>query len=180
MVAPQRIAIWDPLVRLFHWGTAALVLANYWLLEGGESPHRWAGYAIAALLAVRIVWGFVGSRNARFASFAPTPARLRTHWRRLRERRFDAHEGHNPLGALMILLLLTLLAVTAVSGWMQGLDRFWGEDWVQDLHEYAANTLIAAVVVHVVAVVAMSRFTGLRLIRTMLSGRRPLPGSDRS
>lgn len=125
----RHVAVWDPLVRICHWSVAALFLLNYWLLEGGEDPHEWAGYAIAALLLVRVAWGFVGPHNARFASFWPTPARLRRHWRQLRQRRFDdPGEGHNPAGALMILFLMSLLAVAAISGWMQGLDRFWGED----------------------------------------------------
>jgi cytochrome b len=170
--APRCITIWDPVVRIFHWTTAALFIANYWLLEAGEAAHRWAGYAVAALLIVRIAWGFVGSTNARFASFLPTPARLRRHWQQLHSRRFNAVDGHNPAGALMILFMLLLLAVTATSGWMQGLDRFWGEDWVEQLHQIAANTLMVAVVIHVGAVVVMSRYTRLSLIRAMITGRR--------
>ena len=170
--APQ-IRIWDLPVRLFHWSVACLFLLNYWLLETGEPPHEWAGYAIAVLVLLRCIWGFAGSRNARFASFWPTPTRLRQHWRELRERRFDATAGHNPLGALMILLMLTLLLLTAVSGWMQELDAFWGEDWVQLLHSYSADILMGAVAVHVAAVVLMSRFSGLTLVRTMITGRRP-------
>jgi cytochrome b len=175
-VPPRRsIVVWDPLIRVFHWTTAALFIANYGLLEAGETVHEWVGYAVAALLTLRIVWGFAGSPNARFASFWPTPTRLAQHWQRLRDRRFDPAEGHNPFGALMILLMLLLLAIIATSGWMQGLDRFWGEDWVEQLHEYAANTLMAAVLVHVGAVIVMSRYTGLNLIRTMITGRRVIP-----
>jgi len=165
--------VWDPLVRLFHWATAALFLAAYWLLEPGETAHEWAGYAILVLLSLRLAWGFAGPPNARFSSFWPTRARLRRHWRELRHRKFDPAQGHNPAGALMILLMLALLALTAVSGWMQGLDRLWGEDWVQQLHEVAATALLAAVAIHVCAVVAMSRYTGLALVRTMVTGRRP-------
>lgn len=175
-MSSRSVTIWDPLVRLFHWSVAALFLGNYWLLEGGEEPHRWAGYAIAALLAVRIAWGFMGTANARFVNFWPTRSRLRHHWRQLKHRQPQAvTEGHNPLGALMILLLMTLLAVTALSGWMQGLDRFWGEDWVEDLHEYAANALMAAVAIHVLAVLTLPRVTGLALIRPMLTGKRRAP-----
>jgi cytochrome b len=171
----RPVVVWDPFVRIFHWLTAALFLANYWWLEAGETPHEWVGYGIAALVALRIVWGFVGSHNARFASFLPTPARLRNHWQSLRSRRFDPAEGHNPLGAMMILLLLLLLTVTALSGWMQGLDRFWGEDWVQQLHQYSADALMFAVVIHVSAVILMSLYSGQRLIRTMVTGKRPGP-----
>lgn len=175
-MSAQQVTVWDPLVRLFHWSTVALFLSNYWLLEGGEDPHQWAGYAIALLLAVRIAWGFVGSANARFANFWPTRARLYRHWRALKQRlKPESTEGHNPFGALMILLLMSLLAITAVSGWMQGLNRFWGEDWVENLHEYAANSLMAAAGIHVAAVLIMPRITGLPLIRPMLTGKRSIP-----
>lgn len=169
---PSDLVVWDPWVRIFHWSTASLFLLDYWLLEGGETPHEYVGYALGALLVLRLIWGLIGSRNARFSSFWPTPARLRHHLQQLRRRRFDPAEGHNPLGALMILLMLLLLALTAVSGWMQGLDRFWGEDWVALLHEYAADGLMGAVGVHVSAVLLMSRYSGLRLVRTMVTGRR--------
>lgn len=179
MPSSSRVAIWDLPIRVFHWLTAALFLLNYWVLEAGEQPHEWVGYTIAALLCLRIIWGFVGSPNARFANFWPTPTRLRYHWQQLRTRHFDVEEGHNPLGALMILLMLALLATTAISGWMQGLDRFWGEDWVEDLHEISANILMIAVVIHVGAVLVMSRISRLRLVRTMLFGWRPTTAKDK-
>jgi len=167
-----HVVVWDPLLRTFHWLNAVLVSANYWWLEPGDTAHEWVGYGVLALLAIRIVWGFAGPPNARFASFWPTPRRLAAHWQDLRERRFDPAQGHNPVGALMILLLLSLLALTAISGWMQGLDRFWGEDWVQQLHKYAATVLMTATAVHVGAVLVMSRYTKLGLIRAMITGRR--------
>jgi len=178
MNASRSVAIWDPLVRIFHWSVATLVMLNYWLLD--DDPHEWAGYTVAALLTLRLIWGFAsrhlaGAHNARFATFFPTPARIRHHLQQLRTRQFDPREGHNPLGALMILLMMLLMAVIAVSGWMQGLDAYWGEDWVQNLHSYSADALMVAAAIHVVAVLAMSRYADLPLIRTMISGRRPLP-----
>lgn len=172
MTDRHQIVVWDLPVRLFHWSVAPLFLLDYWWLEAGDPPHEWAGYAIATLVVLRVIWGFTGSYNARFRNFWPTPARLRQHWRQLHERRFDPAEGHNPLGALMILLMLWLLLLTAISGWMQELDAFWGEDWVQMLHTWSADALMIAVVIHVSAVVAMSRISGLALIRTMITGHR--------
>jgi len=172
MCSPAHAPVWDLPVRVFHWSTATLFLANFWLLEAGEDLHEWTGYAIGALLVLRVIWGFVGSANARFRHFWPTPTRLRAHAQQLRARRFDEHEGHNPVGALMILLMIALLATVVISGWMQELDRFWGEDWVQNLHEYAADTLMVAVCIHVLGVLAMSRISSQNLVRAMLTGRR--------
>lgn len=165
------VVIWDRFVRSCHWLVATLFLLNYWLLEGGEDVHEWVGYAIAALVVARIAWGFIGRGHARFAGFFPTPSRLKQYLREFP--RGHAHDaGHNPLGGVMILFLLLMLLVTAVSGWMQELDAFWGEDWVQLLHAWSADILQAAVVVHVVAVLVMQRITGVQLVRAMITGRR--------
>ena len=67
------------MVRGCHWSVAALFLLDYWLLEGGESGHEWAGYTLGAVVLLRIVWGFVGSPHARFREFLPMPARLRNY-----------------------------------------------------------------------------------------------------
>ena len=72
------VYVWDPFVRVFHWSLVACVFLNF-LVEEGEAPHQWIGYAASALVAARIVWGFVGSRYARFSDFFPTPTRLRQH-----------------------------------------------------------------------------------------------------
>ena len=100
----RGVVIWDRVVRGCHWSVATLFLLDYWLLEGGESAHEWVGYALAALVFVRIVWGFVGSRHARFRDFLPTPVRLRQYLGRFPPDH-RAWPGHNPLGALMVLFL---------------------------------------------------------------------------
>ena len=70
-----RVAVWDRFVRLFHWSLVGCVLINAFLLDDGETVHRWLGYTASALVLARIGWGFVGSTHARFADFFPTPAR---------------------------------------------------------------------------------------------------------
>jgi len=163
--------IWDKFVRVFHWSTASLFLLNYCVFEEGEDLHEWAGYTMAALVLLRIIWGFIGSTRARFADFFPTPQRLKHHLKN-GLRAHNPEQGHNPLGGAMILLMLMLLLITATSGWMMGLDQFWGEDWVENLHEYSANIMLAAVVVHVTAVLVIQNITGVALVRAMLTGRR--------
>jgi len=166
------VYIWDPLVRCFHWSAGVLILSAYWWLEGGGKPHEWAGYALGALVAVRVVWGFVGSVHARFVDFLPSPSRIRRH---LSEPTLDPRRGHNPLGGLMILAMLVLMLLIVVSGWMQTTDRFWGEPRVERLHEYSADMLMCLAVVHVSAVLWIQRFSGVPLVRPMLSGWRKAP-----
>lgn len=171
---PAARMIWDPVVRLFHWTLALAFLLNYAVIEDGGETHERVGYYCLAILSVRVVWGFVGPRNARFSDFFPTPARVRHHVTLLRRGRIEAHEGHNPLGGLMILALMICVALTGLTGWMLELDAFWGEDWAEELHEAMANLTMILVLVHVSAVLLFSWLGPVNLVRTMITGRRKL------
>lgn len=169
-----EIKVWDLFVRFFHWSVVMLFMLNFWLIEddGAWSLHQLFGYALGILLILRIIWGFMGPHTARFASFFPTPKRISQHLNALKQRTIDPREGHNPMGGAMVILLLFLLAVISLSGWMQTWDRFWGEDWLEEVHEIAANFTMILVGIHVAAVVIMTKVTGIPLLRTMLTGKR--------
>ena len=162
--------VWDRFVRVFHWSLVSCVLLNVFVLEEGETPHRWCGYLAATLVIARIVWGFIGSRHARFSDFFPTPARLWAHLQALRSGRPEHHWGHNPLGALMMLLLMGLVLSLGLTGWLQGTDAFWGEEWLQALHEWLADGLIAAAGVHAASAIVIGRVERTRLVKAMLTG----------
>lgn len=162
--------IWDRFVRVFHWVLVSCVLLNQFVLEEGETPHEWAGYLAAALVVARIVWGFIGSRHARFSDFFPTPARLVAHLRAMRSGAPEHHWGHNPLGALMMLLLMVLVLALGVTGWMQGTDAYFGEEWLQELHEWLANGLLLSAGVHAASAIVMGRIERTRLVRAMVTG----------
>ncbi len=106
----HTIRIWDLPTRLFHWLLAASVVALVVTAKVGGNAMVWhfrLGYVVLALLAFRLVWGLVGGRWSRFASFVPTPGRL---WRYLRGSSAEADSaGHSPLGALSVLALLGVL-----------------------------------------------------------------------
>ena len=166
----QRIKVWDAFVRLFHWGLVACVLGNYFIVDDGETLHQWLGYTASALIVARVVWGFVGTRYARFAEFFPTPRRLRAHLQDMRSGQAHHDIGHNPAGALMMLALMALVAMLGISGYLQTTDAFWGEDWLQELHEILASTLIALAGLHALAAIVMSRLSGTNLIAAMITG----------
>ena len=113
----HTIRIWDLPTRLFHWLLAASVVALVVTAKVGGNAMVWhlrLGYVVLALLAFRLVWGLVGGRWSRFASFVPTPGRL---WRYLRGSSAEAESaGHSPLGALSVLALLGVLIAQVVSG----------------------------------------------------------------
>jgi cytochrome b len=177
--ATVRVRVWDRFVRLFHWSLVACVALDSFALDGSEAPHHWAGYAAAALVGARIAWGFVGSRYARFSQFFPTPTRIREHLVHLRNREPAASPGHNALGAVMMLALMAVVMALGITGWMQGLDRYFGEEWLMDLHEQLADALIALVVLHVAAAVVMSAWEKTNLIGAMITGWKQMPGKRR-
>lgn len=162
--------VWDRFVRMFHWALVGCVALNLWVLEEGEDAHTWVGYAAVVLVLARLVWGFVGSRHARFADFLPTPARLKRHLQALRAGRPDHHWGHNPLGAMMMLALVSLVLALGFTGWMQSLDAFWGEGWLMDLHEHLAEGLMVLAGLHAVAALIMGRIERTRLVKAMVTG----------
>lgn len=166
----RSVEVWDPFVRVFHWSLVACVVLNQFVLEEGEAPHEWAGYLASALVVARLVWGFVGTRHARFSDFFPTPARLRQHLFALRQGHAAEHLGHNPLGALMMLVLMALVLSLGLTGWLQGTDAFWGEDWLQELHEWLADGLLLAAGLHAAAAVVMGRLERVNLVRAMVTG----------
>lgn len=165
-----RRRVWDPFVRVFHWTLVACVLLNGFVVDDGENLHQWLGYTAAALVLARVIWGFVGSRHARFADFFPTPRRVAGHLRALVSGQPRFHWGHNPLGALMILLLMSLVLGLGVSGWLQTTDAFWGEEWLQDLHEALGDGLLIAAGVHAASALLMGRLERTRLVKAMLTG----------
>lgn len=105
---------WDPIVRITHWSIALAVLANAVVTEEGSGPHIWVGFGLAAILGLRLLWGFVGPAEARFAAFWPSPCKAIAHLREIRAGKVTHHRSHNPLGALMVYAiwgcLLTIIA----------------------------------------------------------------------
>lgn len=166
--ASQRV--WDPFVRVFHWSLVACVLLNLFVVEEGETLHQWLGYAASVLVILRVGWGFVGPRHARFVDFFPTPARVTRHIRMLVRGQPEHTWGHNPLGALMVLGLMVMVLALGLTGWMQTLDAFWGVDWVQDLHEGLGEGFMPMVGLHALAALVMGRIERTRLIKAMVTG----------
>lgn len=168
----HTVKVWDPVVRLFHWTVVVGCVLNLLILDDGETAHRIIGYAVAGALAMRVVWGFVGTRYARFSDFVPSRRRLGAYLVALAKGREPRMLGHNPAGAVMMLALMVLLASVSLSGWMMGLDAFWGEEWLEQTHEWLANAILILALVHAAAALIESARHRESLVLSMVTGRK--------
>ncbi|MGZ5271235.1 MAG: cytochrome b/b6 domain-containing protein [Ramlibacter sp.] len=168
------VPVWGLAVRACHWSLAALVLAALVRDDGGPL-HRWLGYAAAAVVLVRWLAGWTGALGASLHGMRPRWTATRQYAGLLLRGRAPRHPRHDPLGLWMVWLLWALVLALAVTGWMSRLDRFWGDDTLHDVHAWLADAMLAAVLLHVAGVAAMSWHWHENLPRSMLTGRkRPL------
>lgn len=171
--APTRIVqVWDPLVRLIHWSVVGAVLLNASVIEEESAAHELIGYVAVALVGLRLVWGLVGTEPARFSAFPPNPVAAIRHLAGLLRGEDRVHLSHNPAGALMAYNLWATVLAMGVTGWMMGTVRFFGMDWVKELHEALFGWLMISVALHLIGVLADSRLTRVNLVRAMLDGKK--------
>ncbi|HET9652978.1 MAG TPA: cytochrome b/b6 domain-containing protein [Usitatibacter sp.] len=171
----RGVRVWDALVRVVHWALVAAFVAAYFSHGGYLRVHRLAGYAISALVVVRMVWGFVGSPHARFADFVAGPRKLGTYLTLLVRGREPRHIGHNPAGGAMIVLLLVLLAAVCVTGVV--LDTPWYRDDAdfKQVHDLLTDATVVCILLHVMGVAVMSWRHRENLTVAMISGRKRPP-----
>ena len=110
-------SLWDPVVRITHWGIALSVLINAVLDEGGSLLHVSLGWLVMALLVLRMVWGVLGPGEARFSAFPPNPVAALRHLGQLAAGKGVRHyPSHNPAGAMMAYAFWACLALVTVTG----------------------------------------------------------------
>ncbi len=179
-----KVLIWDLPTRLFHW-SLAICFAGAWLTSDSERQqllHLLFGYSLFALIGFRIVWGFIGSRYARFGSFFQGPGATLRYLASMAKRRPGHYIGHNPAGAVAVWLLLGLGLAVAITGW-QMVAGSAGES-LEDVHETLATAMLVVVGVHIVGVIVSSVLHRENLPRAMVtgykSGLRPEDGIART
>lgn len=173
-----QVLIWDPLVRIFHWGLV-VCFATAWLTsDSAGTLHHVVGYAAFGLVFLRLVWGFLGTPYARFAQFVRHPVTVWHYLGAIAKGKEARYVGHNPAGGAMVIALLAVMAGTAASGYMLTTDRYWGVAWVADLHSLLANSLLILIVLHLAGVLLASFRHHENLIHAMISGYKRRTASD--
>lgn len=189
---PRRVRVWDAPTRLTHWGIVACFCVSWWTAETHELEwHRWSGSTLLGLLLFRLAWGFVGSSTARFASFIKGPREIRAHVAQLVRRTPGATLGHNPLGALSILAMLSLLLIQVTlglfavdidgieSGPLSHLVDFDTGRLLAKYHGLGFTLLQWLVGLHIAALLYYTLYKRESLVGAMITGSKPWqPGWD--
>lgn len=169
----RQVRVWDILVRVTHWAVAAGITANLLFTEEGSELHQYVGYTVVGLVVVRLLWGLVGTRYARFSDFFPTSSRIKRHLSDLSARRMDEqHLGHNPLAAIMMLLLWAVIIGLGVSGYLMEARIFGSKDILEEIHEILANSLYSLVPLHIISAIVMSYWERQNLVKSMITGNK--------
>ncbi len=156
----QDIKVWDIFVRVFHWSLVVAFAVAYLSEDDLLMLHVYAGYAVAGLVFLRLLWGFVGTRHARFSDFVYSAEDVKGFLKDTLYLRAKRYIGHNPAGGMMVVLMLIILTLTAASGvavyaaeeaagplamLAQSLQQY--EDILEEAHEIFANVMVLLIVV---------------------------------
>ena len=181
----KTVRVWDILIRLFHWTLVIAFFTAYLSEDESKTVHQAAGYTVMGLIAFRLLWGFIGTRYARFSEFVKGPRTTARYLGEMATGKAPRYLGHNPAGAAMIVALLISLTCTTVLGVIllatDGHGPLAGtlfahlrEHTVEEVHEFFANTSIFLVLFHVIGVLLSSLLHRENLVRSMISGRKRL------
>ena len=162
--------VWDLPTRAFHWSLALTFTVAYLTGENDHYAllHVSCGFTVLGLIIFRIIWGFMGSRYARFKNFLAKISEIFNYLKSLLTRSPAHYVGHNPAGGLAICLLLILGLTTAITGWVEYEDL--DISHIELVHELSADTMLVLVLIHVSAVFLSSFLHRENLIRAMLTG----------
>jgi len=166
----DKILVWDLPTRVFHWLLATSFVGAFLTAESEHfrDVHVVLGYTVAGLIGFRLLWGMIGTRYANFRSFVFGPRAVLVYLTSLFTRAPRHYVGHNPVGSWAIWALLGLALLSAGSGYAVYADL--GGEWLEEVHEGLANTMLAVVVVHIAGVVFSSLLHRENLVSAMITG----------
>lgn len=156
-----------------------MVLGIVFVKIGGNAIqwHAYCGYTALALILFRVIWGFVGSWHARFANFIPSPSKLIAFLRG----QVDGGLGHNPLGALSVIALLTVILIQALTGLFADDDIFFQGPFAKyvsnntvalltSIHRFNQYLIFALVGLHIAAISYYYFVKRENLVKPMVTG----------
>ncbi len=198
MHAPTKdsIQVWDLFVRASHWLIAVGFFVAYFTEDDAMTVHAWAGYLVGTLLVLRLIWGLVGPRYARFSNFIYAPGAVLNYFWTLVRGRAKRYIGHSPAGGAMIVLLILALAATVGTGLVlyaqehaagplapfiahtRQIGAHEHGSALEEVHETLANVTVALVIFHVLGVILASFVHRENLVGAMITGRKRSGGIE--
>jgi len=184
MESNEKVKVWDPFVRVFHWTLLLAFIAAFATEFSELRLHVLAGYTVALLVSLRIVWGIIGEKNSRFSDFVYTPAAVVAHMKDMARLRHRRYIGHNPAAGTMALVLIICLVATTFTGVLTYgakevsgpfaalmLDHGWryGKE-LEDVHNLLAWFTVALSVMHVSGALLESVLHRENLVLSMFTG----------
>ncbi len=170
--SPDVVRVWDRVVRGFHWALVLSFALAWFSSHSYEDIHHWAGYAAAALVMMRLLWGVLGTPYARFSQFVRDPATVLRYLSAMLSGREARYIGHNPAGGAMVIVLIAAMGSTALTGWLMTTDSYFGNPWVETAHSLAAHGLLLLVFFHISGVALASFRHRENLVRAMVTGQK--------
>ena len=172
MSEKQVILVWDVPTRVFHW-LLVLCFAGAWLTSESERLqmiHYAFGYSAVALVLFRLVWGFVGTKYARFTQVLRGPNEMAGHIKSVLSSHQHSSPGHNPVGGIVMVGLMLIILLIGLTGYW-GVKEFLG-DFMSEAHEAIASIALGLAILHIAAAVTMSLLQKENLIRAMVNGKK--------
>jgi len=166
----RRILVWDTPTRAFHW-LQVLSFSVVYLTAFSErlrNYHVALGYILLGLLVFRLLWGFIGTRYARFSSFLFNPKEIFSYLLVLFKGKPAHYLGHNPAGSVSVWLLLGLGLFICITGVLALQDD--ASDLVVDLHGLGTNVMLGVIALHLIGVLVSSILHRENLVRSMFTG----------
>ena len=170
--AQPKLRVWDPVIRIFHWSLVVSFATAWFTSSSRDETHQWIGLIAAALIAFRLLWGFVGSPYARFAQFIRNPKTTVNYAVDIIKNREARYIGHNPAGGMMVLALLFGVAGTAITGYLMTTDAWYGEDSMQITHSAFAYGVVFLLIGHIGGVILASIRHKENLVAAMVTGQK--------
>lgn len=198
----KLIPVWDVLIRVFHWSLVVSFTVAYLTEDDFETLHAYAGYTVLALISFRVIWGFIGTRYARFSDFVCSPKEINSYLFSLLAGKPKHYLGHNPAGGAMIIALLLSLFATTISGLkVYGAEGHGPladnayeisvistahadddddsdeqenneEELWEEIHEFFANFTLLLVFLHIASVIIASHVHKENLVKAMITGKK--------
>jgi cytochrome b len=168
----QLILVWDVPVRVFHW-LLVICFTGAWLSAESERLqmiHYAFGYTSCLLILIRLVWGLIGTRYARFSQFLKSPRAVLGHFMAMLRGHPHHDIGHNPAGGLVMFVLMLLILLIGLTGYLS--VKAFSENFASEVHEVLSSLAMAIVILHILAAILMSVMERQNLVKSMVSGKK--------